>query len=295
MRALTTSFIAMTCAVALAACGGGSGGGADDDGGGGNIDAGDGSGIDSGPPGTPGVGCTEADIDLTKPQCSNCADDDEDGLIDGFDPECTGPLDQREDSFATGIPGDNIDAKKQDCFFDGNSGADPTNGTGSGQISTCCLLLDGECPKTLGGGDDGVGSFNRATDCNYGAAEYCIPLTPPGCDCFGCCTICVDANESREAGCYDVLTNPQAAAGCSQETVGTDACLTCQKFTACSGGECNADPEDCILCPGETVDDLPEACNDQNVCPGGQTACSSSADCVGDQYCNVGCCTAGVP
>src|SRR6478609_3127994 len=33
-----------------------------------------------------------------------------------------GPLDNDESSFATGIPVDNIDACKQDCFFDGNSG-----------------------------------------------------------------------------------------------------------------------------------------------------------------------------
>ena len=32
------------------------------------------------------------------------------------------PLDNDESSFATGIPGDNMDACKQDCFFDGNSG-----------------------------------------------------------------------------------------------------------------------------------------------------------------------------
>src|SRR5688500_8302959 len=51
-------------------------------------------------------------------QCSDCVDNDMDGKIDGFDPECSGPADDREDSFSTGIPGDNIDATMQDCFFD---------------------------------------------------------------------------------------------------------------------------------------------------------------------------------
>src|SRR5262249_30355412 len=55
-------------------------------------------------------------------QCSDGIDNDGDGLIDLADPECVGPLDNDESSFATGIPGDNIDACKQDCFFDGNSG-----------------------------------------------------------------------------------------------------------------------------------------------------------------------------
>src|SRR5947207_6303314 len=55
-------------------------------------------------------------------QCSDGIDNDGDGKIDYADPECVGPLDNDESSFATGIPGDNIDACKQDCFFDGNSG-----------------------------------------------------------------------------------------------------------------------------------------------------------------------------
>src|SRR3954469_15231541 len=69
-------------------------------------------------------------------QCANCVDDDGDGKIDGFDPECTGPADNDEASFKTGIPGDNIDAPSQDCFFDGNSGS----GDDGCNEHTCCLL-----------------------------------------------------------------------------------------------------------------------------------------------------------
>jgi hypothetical protein len=32
-------------------------------------------------------------------ECSDCVDNDMDGKIDGFDPECSGPIDDREDSF----------------------------------------------------------------------------------------------------------------------------------------------------------------------------------------------------
>ncbi len=39
-------------------------------------------------------------------------DNDGDGLVDGFDPECTGPFDDDEATFATGIPGDNKDPRK---------------------------------------------------------------------------------------------------------------------------------------------------------------------------------------
>ena len=61
-------------------------------------------------------------IKVGNPQCSDGIDNDGDGKIDCDDPECVGPLDNDESSFATGIPGDNMDACKQDCFFDGNSG-----------------------------------------------------------------------------------------------------------------------------------------------------------------------------
>jgi hypothetical protein len=220
-------------------------------------------------------------------QCNNCLDDDGDGAVDGFDPECTGPLDRDEGSFATGIPGDNVDEKKQDCFFDGNSGADFGQ-----QISTCCLLPDGECPASSGGGGDGVGAFDRATDCAYSqdAIDYCAPLTPPGCDCFGCCTVCV------EAGCFDILANPAVSPDCSQETAGTAACPVCQKVAACDGGACNADPDDCVLCPGESPTDLPGTCNGANACPGGaQTACPSGTECDSASYCQAGCCVAAIP
>ena len=61
-------------------------------------------------------------VSVGNAQCSDGLDNDGDGKIDYADPECVGPLDNDEGTFATGIPGDNSDACKQDCFFDGNSG-----------------------------------------------------------------------------------------------------------------------------------------------------------------------------
>src|SRR3982751_6186781 len=61
-------------------------------------------------------------IPVGQTQCSDGLDNDGDGRTDYNDPECVGPLDNDESSYATGIPGDNVDACKQDCFFDGNSG-----------------------------------------------------------------------------------------------------------------------------------------------------------------------------
>ena len=58
----------------------------------GNGDGGgNGDGIVTGDGGGGGGACTPQNA-----QCNNCADDDSDGKIDGFDPECTGPLDNDE-------------------------------------------------------------------------------------------------------------------------------------------------------------------------------------------------------
>jgi hypothetical protein len=236
----------------------------DDDDDGGDIDAGPGDGADA----RIGGDCTASGA-----QCNNCMDDDADGLVDGFDPECSGPLDNNEGSFATGIPGDNIDETTQDCFFDGNSG-------GACQVDTCCLYPEGGCPI-----DD------PPNDCAFdaGCISECIDLVPPGCDCFGCCTVCVDS------GCYDVLLNPGVNPDCTQENVDDPvACPVCQKFEDCSADECDADPTDCVLCPGETAEDLPDSCNEVNECPGGETVCPTGTECADNEYCSSGCCVSAI-
>jgi hypothetical protein len=217
-----------------------------------------------------GGSCTPA-----KAQCNNCIDDDGDGLIDGDDPECTGPLDDDESSFATGIPGDNIDPRWQDCFFDGNSGG----GDDGCRLHTCCLL------GATGGGDCPVDrNFDPATDCpvqSQRCIDFCAPLAPAGCDCFGCCTICHDGS------CHDVYINPAVAPDCDLDVLGDPTkCPSCTPITDC-GSPCDGE---CVLCPGQTIDDLPPECNDQNECPGNQTPCMSNGDCLSNQFCNTGCC-----
>jgi hypothetical protein len=146
----------MTCACSMLLLGcsgdGNSGGGddGDDPGGFGNADSGTGSGSSgtgfgnggssgtgSGSSGTgsgsagssgtgsigdAGPGASALELCGGPCGCSDGIDNDGDGTIDGFDLECTGPADNDEGTFATGISGDNVDPKWQDCFFDGNSG-----------------------------------------------------------------------------------------------------------------------------------------------------------------------------
>jgi len=207
-------------------------------------------------------------------ECSNCLDDDGDTFIDGFDPHCTGSLDDDEASFATDIPGDNRDATWQDCFFDGNSGG----GDDGCRFHTCCMLGT-YCPPDL------ADHFDEATDCEVSTAciEYCLPATSPGCDCFGCCQIWVDG----------VLHTVMATPECTDDLIGDPTfCIPCTQTEDC-GDPCV--PELCELCPGMTVDDLPPECDDTTpTCPDGVTTCTATPDCPTGYYCSVGCCVEDV-
>lgn len=235
--------------------------------------------------------------------CSDGIDNDEDGVADGFDAECTGPFDDNETTFATGIPGDNRDPKWQDCFFDGNSGA----GDDDCRYHTDCLT--GDLPA-----DD--------ADCQLTdqCVQYCQPLTPPGCDCFGCCEI-ADG---------DTTVNVMLSETCSLDNLGDEkACPRCVPTDTCAN-ECG----ECELCLGKTLADLPESCGSStpnpgttpdggsvpnptpgvdggvpgdntgdpdeptspgdpdepaNVCDTG-AACTTSTQCEAGDYCRLGCC-----
>jgi hypothetical protein len=235
-----------------------------------------------------GAGTTAGSIGVATTACDNGKDDDGDGLIDGFDPECTGPLDNDEGTFATGIPGDNKDPKWQDCFFDGNSGA----GDDGCRYSTQCLT--GELSQ-----DD--------PDCSVtdSCVNFCAQLTQNGCDCFGCCTV-----QLPDGSRLDVVE----AATCSVATVGDEkSCPRCTKSTQC-GNECG----ECELCAGKTLADLPARCSPPtgtggapstggaggagsggapstggvtNSCDGGEAICGPGhAPCPSDRYCSFGCC-----
>ena len=54
--------------------------------------------------------------------CDDGKDNDGDALIDGLNPECTGPLDDDESTFATGQPNKG-GGKCRDCFWDSNAGS----------------------------------------------------------------------------------------------------------------------------------------------------------------------------
>lgn len=244
--------------------------------------------------------------------CSDGKDNDGDGVVDGMDDECTGPFDNDESTFATGIPGDNQDPKWQDCFFDGNSGA----GDDGCRYHTDCI----------------TGKVDPADDqkkCGISeqCVNFCAPRTPPGCDCFGCCGVTV-AGET---------INILVGESCSTENIEDEkACPRCVPTAACQN-ECG----ECEICVGKGIEDLPAKCftappatgtggsgstppptgaggagsttpptgggatttpptgtggsgstppAPPNLCDSGAKACSVSADCGGSAYCSLGCC-----
>ena len=194
--------------------------------------------------------------------CGDCEDNDGDGKVDLLDPECISPCDDKEDSFATGLPGDNMDPCKQDCFFDGNSGNDACDWN---------LACDPQNP----GGDD----------CPYDPKKICEPMQPAecaetcgvpnGCDCFGCCTVVVDGVS------HDIFIGDQ---DCSVANI--DTCQQCTKNDDCDD-ECK--PEECEVCfGGELPPGCEEAtCDRANPC---QLDNEGNSDCPEGTFCQTGCC-----
>ena len=201
-------------------------------------------------------------------QCGDGEDNDEDGHIDLMDPECTGPCDDDEGSFQTGLPGDNVDCI-QDCFFDGDSGQ---GNDGCIWVLTCDEANPGAnimCEYNDSPSCDMMQPPNQSKDC----IEFCLPYVPPGCDCFGCCTV------QTEDGEVNIFLN--SGDECSLENI--EGCQPCTQSDDCLN-EC--EPEMCEPCFGQ--DELPEGCDEPN-CEFG-TSCEATADCPTEYYCVFGCC-----
>jgi len=232
----------------------------------------DGSGTDTGDTVGTGGGGDPVDCGGTTYACGDGKDNDGDGLFDLMDPECTGPCDDDEASFQTGIPGDNVDCK-QDCFFDGNSGQ---GDDGCNWDLTCDEANPGagtsmpNCEYTGGMNCENMPP-NQDKDC----IEFCLPFVPPGCDCFGCCEV-TDA-DGNKVNIFINSPDPE----CSIDNI--EACNSCTQSDDCVN---TCEEEECELCFGE--DTLPEGC-DENTCDFGDV-CETAADCPTDWYCLNNCC-----
>lgn len=220
--------------------------------------------------------------------CGNCMDDDGDGRIDSDDPDCLGSCDNSENGLAPAIPGGNNAPCKQDCFFDQDTGpgndncywdhaCDPTTSGGKPSPETTCAYNAGTNPG--GGLTCATAAQTQSKVCK----DFCGPLTPNGCDCFGCCAIGSQSDGATKGiwlGSTDASGNPS----CSIKDVNDPAkCHPCQIVPSCfkTCGRCQ-------LCIGK--DTLPADCYQSGGSPDGGTA---GGDGGTNTSCPAGLCTYG--
>jgi hypothetical protein len=200
-------------------------------------------------------------------ECSNDKDDDGDGEIDGFDSECTGPFDDYEGSFRVNDVKEG-NPKCADCFYDNN----PGSGNDRCQISTSCTLTG---MPANGGNSCKTKTCEPAQPC----IDHCEPITPNGCDCFGCCEVTYSG----------VTAQVRLVSTCKLQLIAdTKACPRCVLSPTCQN-PC----ERCELCPGKTRADLPKDCVGEggvNYSCDGRDVCGASRDCAFSEYCSQGCC-----
>jgi len=237
-------------------------------------------------------------------ECGDCVDNDGDGLVDSHDRECLGPCDDTEGpELLAGIGGETGGPCKADCYFD--------FGNGSGN-DTC--YHDHRCdPLSIAPTFDPEGP-----DCQYEMSrvgtrdcptvqtdlcyDVCRPLTPNGCDCFGCCTFPeLTGRAAAEGGEYvwlgSVVEGTNDGTCTFDDVLDTTLCRPCTPV-----GNCFNPCETCEICIGRPT--LPPECMtppDGGVpdgwvppmrCAPDVQPCGlpGDADCPMDYYCVTGCC-----
>ncbi|MEZ4371578.1 MAG: hypothetical protein R3B07_12170 [Polyangiaceae bacterium] len=238
-----------------------------------------------------GGGCVVTQCQNHVYACGNCLDDDNDGKIDSEDPDCLGPCDNTEDSYDSGISGGNEAPCKMDCYFDQDTG----NNDGCYWSHECDKLS--AAPNYYPSGDSACeydananipGTSKGCSELESGqdpmCESYCGPLTPNGCDCFGCCELPAGGGKYVYLGSEDMLKNPT----CTKEDVNDPTkCHPCTPVPSCLN-TC----EECELCIGK--DKLPDSCNPPGTGGTGGTGSGGSAGQGAGGTGGSGQCAAGV-
>lgn len=222
---------------------------------------------DAGAPDAGDAGNCRVVLCLDQPNaCGDCVDNDGDGLVDLDDEGCITACDNSEDFVAvTPGPTGEVDRCYRDCLFDSNTGS----GDDQCRYNVGCWGVP-ECAARA----DSCGTAS-ATAC----IEQCLPRTPNGCDCYGCCELApgtfvyLRGNETTRAGCA-------AAADVNDPA----RCVPCTPVADCYN-PCEA-CEECV-----SRREVPTSCGAASRCPGG-TPCGASGmpPCPGSMFCLTGCC-----
>ena len=223
--------------------------------------------------------------------CGDCLDNDGDGLIDAADPECLGPCDNTEDSYYGGLPGQNNAPCKQDCYFDQDTGS----GNDGCHFSQKCDSLsvapnyppsgDAQCAYDPATSIPGTAATCAELLAQQSAAclEACLPLTPNGCDCFGCCELPARSGRFVWIGSTSGGIGSCDSAHLDDETL----CKPCTPVKSCFN-ECSP----CEICAGQTTIDASCTSGSEAECPSGERGCGlpGQAGCANLEYCIGGCC-----
>jgi hypothetical protein len=221
--------------------------------------------------------------------CGNCLDDDGDCKTDSADSQCLGPCDNTENSFYGGIPGQNNAPCKADCYFDQDTGSGNDDCSWSFkcdplEVSPGYPPAGSQCAYNPNSSIPGYGGTCASAFATQSATceSYCGPLTPNGCDCFGCCAI-----PGAPTTVWLGSENPAGTGSCTLAKLGDPAfCKPCTQVPACLN-PCDV----CELCVGKPT--LPPQCTEQ-ACPAGALKCGlpGQAACPDGESCITGCCQA---
>ncbi len=200
-------------------------------------------------------GCQVTACDSRIYACGDCLDNDADGQTDDADPECLGVCDDEEERLATGIPGQNQAQCRMDCYFDSDSGSGNDQCEWDHRCDPLSVAPDfppsGEAACeydpafTIGTATCSEAQTTASDTC----LQACLPLTPNGCDCFGCCEI------SRASGQFVWIGNEQNGLGTCELGLISDP-MACPPCTPVMG--CHNPCDDCERCIGETA--IPAGC-----------------------------------
>jgi hypothetical protein len=270
------AMMSVVAAVCLASCG--SDGGAARDSGPGS---GDGAILD-GPIGADAGPCVVFQCASHIVECGDCADNDGDGVIDSRDPECLGPCDNTEGpALESGVGGTGGNTCMLDCYFDYGNGP----GNDLCKWDHRCDALEPEAPLCTYNASM-VGGTSCPDSQDPQCAEQCMPLTPNGCDCFGCCAMPMAGPGGTTRNVWIGAMDAQNMGTCTfADQTDETKCPTCTPVENCFNP---CDP--CEVCIGAPPPG-PE-CDPDLQCPGGEQPCglTGQPDCPTGQYCISGCC-----
>ena len=226
--------------------------------------------------------------------CGDCEDDDGDSLIDAADSECLGPCDNTEDSFFGGLPGNNSPCRL-DCYFDSDSGSGNDGCYWSHSCDERSMGPDyppsGDARCVYNPGEIVPGSSASCADLlssqSQTCRDSCGPLTPNGCDCFGCCQVPSGSRNFVWIGSTD-----NGIGSCDRAHV--DDPTKCRPCTPVM--DCFNPCDECEVCVGRSANE--SSCPDAGTgpvprqCSPGLQACGREGQqlCGANQYCVTGCC-----